>query len=104
MLLRDNVYQNLRSDILSCPAGAGRMDMREQDLAVRYAVSRQPVREALLRLGGASISSPCKPRQGLSGQSYLACGNAPRPVCDFSAGAGNPPVWRRRSATPATTC
>src|SRR3981081_3414106 len=49
MLLRDNVYENLRSDILTCRLAPGD-DMREQELAERYAVSRQPVREALLRL------------------------------------------------------
>src|SRR5437868_11293328 len=49
MLLRDNVYESLRSDILSCRLAPGD-DMREQELAQRYAVSRQPVREALLRL------------------------------------------------------
>ena len=49
MLLRDNVYESLRSDILSCRLAPGD-DMREQELAERYAVSRQPVREALLRL------------------------------------------------------
>jgi len=31
MLLRDNVYENLRSDILSCRLAPGD-DMREQDL------------------------------------------------------------------------
>ena len=49
MLLRDNVYESLRSDILTCRLAPGD-DMREQELAERYAVSRQPVREALLRL------------------------------------------------------
>src|ERR1700760_4031693 len=49
MLLRDNVYESLRADILSCRLAPGD-DMREQELAERYAVSRQPVREALLRL------------------------------------------------------
>src|ERR1700749_2419110 len=49
MLLRDNVYESLRSDILTCPFMPGD-DMREQELPERYAVSRQPVREALLRL------------------------------------------------------
>jgi DNA-binding GntR family transcriptional regulator len=49
MLLRDNVYESLRSDILTCRLAPGH-DMREQELAERYAVSRQPVREALLRL------------------------------------------------------
>ena len=46
MLLRENVYKSLRSDILTCHFAPGD-DMREQDLAERYAVSRQPVREAL---------------------------------------------------------
>jgi DNA-binding GntR family transcriptional regulator len=49
MLLRDNIYESLRADILSCKLAPGN-DIREQDLAERYAVSRQPVREALLRL------------------------------------------------------
>src|ERR1700750_1677374 len=49
MLLRENVYKRLRTDILSCTLAPGD-DMREQELAERYAVSRQPVREALLRL------------------------------------------------------
>jgi GntR family transcriptional regulator, rspAB operon transcriptional repressor len=49
VLLRDNIYHSIRSDILACrmPPGA---EVREQELAERYAVSRQPVREALLRL------------------------------------------------------
>ena len=62
MLLRDNVYENLRSDILSCRLAPGD-DMREQDLAVRYAVSRQPVREALLRLEREHLVT-VQPRQG----------------------------------------
>ena len=49
MLLRENVYENLRSDILTCRLAPGD-DIREQELAERYAVSRQPVREALARL------------------------------------------------------
>src|SRR6266496_711228 len=62
MLLRDNVYESLRSDILSCrlPPGA---DMREQELAERDAVSRQPVREALLRLEREHLVT-VQPRQG----------------------------------------
>lgn len=48
-LLRDNVYTALRADILACRVAPGE-EMREQDLATRYAVSRQPVRDALLRL------------------------------------------------------
>src|SRR6201996_10908 len=62
MLLRDNVYESLRSDILTCHFAPGD-DMREQDLAERYAVSRQPVREALLRLEREHLV-PVQPRQG----------------------------------------
>src|SRR6059058_286081 len=62
MLLRDNVYQNLRSDILTCRLAPGD-DMREQELAERYAVSRQPVREALLRLEREHLVT-VQPRQG----------------------------------------
>jgi DNA-binding GntR family transcriptional regulator len=62
MLLRDNVYESLRSDILSCRLAPGD-DMREQDLALRYAVSRQPVREALLRLEREHLVT-VQPRQG----------------------------------------
>src|SRR5947209_7982009 len=62
MLLRDNVYENLRSDILTCRLAPGD-DMREQDLAERYAVSRQPVREALLRLEREHLVT-VQPRQG----------------------------------------
>ena len=62
MLLRDNVYESLRSDILACRLAPGD-DMREQDLAERYAVSRQPVREALLRLEREHLVT-VQPRQG----------------------------------------
>lgn len=62
MLLRDNVYQCLRSDILECRLAPGD-DVREQDLAARYAVSRQPVRDALLRLEREHLVT-VQPRQG----------------------------------------
>ena len=62
MLLRDNVYESLRADILSCRLAPGD-DVREQDLASRYAVSRQPVREALLRLEREHLVT-VQPRQG----------------------------------------
>src|SRR5438270_11188741 len=62
MLLRDNVYENLRSDILTCRLAPGG-DMREQELADRYSVSRQPVREALLRLAREHLVTG-QPRQG----------------------------------------
>src|SRR5215813_6169580 len=62
MLLRENVYEKLRADILSCELAPGD-DMREQELAERYAVSRQPVREALLRLEREHLVT-VQPRQG----------------------------------------
>src|ERR1700761_6534196 len=62
MLLRDNVYESLRADILNCRFAPGD-DVREQDLATRYAVSRQPVREALLRLEREHLVT-VQPRQG----------------------------------------
>ncbi|MBR0698069.1 GntR family transcriptional regulator [Bradyrhizobium lablabi] len=62
MLLRDNIYENIRSDILSCHFAPGD-EMREQDLAERYAVSRQPVRDALLRLEREHLVT-VHPRQG----------------------------------------
>ena len=62
MLLRDNVYESLRTDILTCRLAPGD-DMREQELAERYAVSRQPVREALLRLEREHLVT-VQPRQG----------------------------------------
>lgn len=49
MLLRDNIYAAIRADILTCTLRPG-AEMREHELAAQYAVSRQPVREALLRL------------------------------------------------------
>src|SRR6202012_2998733 len=62
MLLRDNVYESFRADILTCRLAPGH-DMREQELAERYAVSRQPVREALLRRE-RELLVPAQPRQG----------------------------------------
>jgi GntR family transcriptional regulator, rspAB operon transcriptional repressor len=62
MLLRDNIYDRLRSDILSCHLAPGD-DMREQELAERYQVSRQPVREALARLAREHLVT-VTPRQG----------------------------------------
>lgn len=62
MLLRENVYDLLRADILTCRLAPGD-DMREQELADRYTVSRQPVREALLRLEREHLVT-VNPRQG----------------------------------------
>lgn len=62
MLLRDTIYGALREDILACHLSPGE-ELREQDLAQRYAVSRSPVRDALLRLERESLVS-VHPRQG----------------------------------------
>jgi GntR family transcriptional regulator, rspAB operon transcriptional repressor len=62
MSLRENVYESLRSDILNCRLAPGD-DVREQELADRYSVSRQPVREALLRLQREYLVT-VQPRQG----------------------------------------
>ena len=62
MLLRNNIYDALREEILSCRLPPGE-DIREQDLAERYAVSRSPVREALLRLEQDNLVRVL-PRQG----------------------------------------
>jgi GntR family transcriptional regulator, rspAB operon transcriptional repressor len=61
-LLRQHIYDALRHDILMCRLSPGH-DMREQELADRYEVSRQPVREALLRLEREHLVT-VMPRQG----------------------------------------
>lgn len=62
MLLRDNIYESIRGEILSCRLPPGE-EVREQDLAARFDVSRQPVREALLRLEQDRLVT-VNPRQG----------------------------------------
>jgi DNA-binding GntR family transcriptional regulator len=62
MLLRDNIYDALRSAILTCELMPGR-ELREQDLAAHYRVSRSPVRDALLRLEKERLVTVL-PRQG----------------------------------------
>ncbi len=62
MLLRDHIYDKLRSDMLNCNFAPGD-DMRENELAERYSVSRQPVREALARLERDYLVT-VHPRQG----------------------------------------
>lgn len=62
MLLRDNVYDALRCAILTCDLRPGQ-ELRELDLAVRYEVSRSPVRDALLRLEQERLVTVL-PRQG----------------------------------------
>ncbi|ACA15092.1 transcriptional regulator, GntR family [Methylobacterium sp. 4-46] len=62
VLLRDTIYEAIRAEILTCrvPPGA---EVREQELAERFEVSRQPVREALLRLERERLVT-VHPRQG----------------------------------------
>lgn len=60
--LRDNVYAAIRSEILLCRLAPGE-DMREAELAARFEVSRQPVREALLLLEQERLVTVL-PRQG----------------------------------------
>ncbi len=99
MLLRDNVYESLRSDILTCHFAPGD-DMREQDLAERYAVSRQPVREALLRLEREHLVT-VQPRQGYRVNPISL---ATRATSCASAWRWSPPASRRRSSMPPTPC
>ncbi|MDP6258602.1 MAG: GntR family transcriptional regulator [Rhodospirillales bacterium] len=48
-LIRDEVYEKIRADILTCVLAPGSR-VFENDLAQRYNVSKSPVRDALLRL------------------------------------------------------
>lgn len=48
-LMRDGVYRQIRADILACDLAPG-TQIQENDLAARYAVSKSPVRDALLKL------------------------------------------------------
>ena len=61
-LLRESVYAQLRADILRCALAPG-ADIRETELALRFQVSKSPVRDALMRLEreGLVITMP---RQG----------------------------------------
>lgn len=61
-LLRDSVYLRLRGEILACRLAPGE-ELREQELATRFEVSKQPVREALLRLERERLITVL-PRQG----------------------------------------
>lgn len=48
-LIRDDVYDRIRAEILACVLKPGSL-VQENDIASRYAVSKSPVRDALLRL------------------------------------------------------
>jgi GntR family transcriptional regulator, rspAB operon transcriptional repressor len=62
MLLRDTIYGALRADILNCSLPPGQ-EVREQDLAARFGISRSPIRDALLKLEGDGLVIVL-PRQG----------------------------------------
>ena len=48
-LIRDDVYDRIRAEILACVLKPGSL-VQENDLALRYSVSKSPVRDAFLRL------------------------------------------------------
>lgn len=61
-LIREDVCQALRHDILHCTLRPG-VELREQELAARFGVSKSPVRDALLRLEREGLVVVV-PRQG----------------------------------------
>nr|WP_245845016.1 GntR family transcriptional regulator [Noviherbaspirillum humi] len=61
-LLRETVYEQLRADILNCRLAPG-SEIREAELAARFAVSKSPVRDALMRLEREGLVITL-PRQG----------------------------------------
>ncbi|WP_242184830.1 GntR family transcriptional regulator [Sphingomonas sp. CARO-RG-8B-R24-01] len=56
------MYELIRRDILTCAFAPGEQ-LREQDMAEQYATSRQPIRDALLRLEREHLVTVA-PRQG----------------------------------------
>jgi len=61
-LLREKVYDQLRADMISCRLPPG-LEIRENDLAARFGVSKSPVRDALMRLEREGLVITL-PRQG----------------------------------------
>ena len=61
-LLREKVYEQLRADMISCKLAPG-TEIREAELALRFAVSKSPVRDALMRLEREGLVITL-PRQG----------------------------------------
>lgn len=61
-LIRNSVYERIRGEILSCELKPGSL-LQERDLAERYAVSKSPIRDALLRLEAQSLIE-VMPRKG----------------------------------------
>ena len=61
-LLREQIYDQLRADMISCRLAPG-AEIREAELAARFAVSKSPVRDALMRLEREGLVITL-PRQG----------------------------------------
>ncbi len=61
-LIRTSIYERIRSEILSCELKPGSV-VQERDLAERYAVSKSPIRDALLRLEAQNLIE-VMPRKG----------------------------------------
>ncbi len=61
-LLREQVYEQLRADILGCRISPG-AEIREGELALRFGTSKSPVRDALMHLQREGLVIPL-PRQG----------------------------------------
>jgi GntR family transcriptional regulator, rspAB operon transcriptional repressor len=61
-LLRDTVYDQLRADLIGCVLAPG-TELREAELAARFAMSKSPVRDALMRLEREGLVITL-PRQG----------------------------------------
>ena len=95
-LLRTNIYRALRAAILTCELPPGQ-ELREVELAGRYAVSRAPVREALQRLHQERLVN-VMPRQGYSvtaidtadAQDLFGMRLALEPACAAAAAAEAP--------------
>jgi DNA-binding GntR family transcriptional regulator len=61
-LLREKVYDELRAEMISCALPPG-TEIRESELALRFGVSKSPVRDALMRLEREGLVITL-PRQG----------------------------------------
>jgi DNA-binding GntR family transcriptional regulator len=61
-LLREKVYDQLRAEMISCVLPPG-TEIRENELALRFGVSKSPVRDALMRLEREGLVITL-PRQG----------------------------------------
>jgi DNA-binding GntR family transcriptional regulator len=61
-LLRERVYDELRADMINCLLAPG-TEIRENELAQRFGVSKSPVRDALMRLEREGLVITL-PRQG----------------------------------------